>query len=45
MSFWLLCVLVVARGLSLVVESGGSSGAAVPGLLTRVASPVAEHRL
>ena len=42
--FWLHWVFVVARRLSLVAASGGFS-VAVRGLLTVVASLVAEHRL
>ena len=42
---WLHWVLVAAHGFSLVVASGGSSLAAVHGLLTAVASLVAEHGL
>ena len=38
--FWLLWVFVVARGLSLVAESGGYSLVVVCGLLTAVASSV-----
>ena len=45
MSFWLLCIFVIALGLSLVVESRGSSTVAVPGLLFAVASFVVERRL
>ena len=43
--FWLCGVFVAARGLSLVVASGGYSLFAVCGLLIVVASLVAEHRL
>ena len=42
--FWLHWVFIAACGLSLVVESGGYSLAAVHGLLIAVAS-VVEHRL
>ena len=42
--FWLHRVFVAARGLSLVVASGGYS-VAVHGLLIAVASLVAEHGL
>ena len=38
-------VFVAVQGLSLVAGSGGYFAAAVRGLLTGVASPVAEHRL
>ena len=43
--FWLRCVFVAARGLSLVAASGGLLFIAVRGLLTAVASLVAEHGL
>ena len=43
--FWLRWVFVAARGLSLVVVSGGYSVVVVQGLLIVMASPVAEHRL
>ena len=45
MYFWLHWVLVAVFGLSLVVASRGYSLLAVLGLLTAVASLVAEHRL
>ena len=41
---WLQWVFVAAHGFSLVVASGGSSLAAVHGLLIAVASLGAEHR-
>ena len=43
--FWLCWVFITARGLSLVVASGGYSLAAVHGLLTVATSLVAEHGL
>ena len=43
--FWLCWVFITARGLSLVVASGGCSLAAVRGLLTVATSLVAEHGL
>ena len=43
--FWLLWVFVVARGLSLVAESGGYSLVAVHRLLIAVASLVVVHGL
>ena len=43
--FWLCWVFVVARGLSLVVASGGYSFVVVHGLLIVVASLVVEHGL
>ena len=43
--FWLHSVLVAAGGLSLVAVSRGCSLVAAQGLLTAVASLVAEHRL
>ena len=43
--FWLHWVFVAARGLSLVVASGGYSSVAVRGLLIAVASLVEEHGL
>ena len=43
--FWLCWVFVAARGLSLVVVSGGLLFVAVHGLLIAVASLVAEHGL
>ena len=43
--FWLRSVFVAARGLFLVAVSGGSLFVVVHGLLTEVASLVAEHGL
>ena len=43
--YWLHWVFVAARGISIVVESGGCSLAVVCGLLISVASLVEEHRL
>ena len=43
--FWLHWVFVAAHGLSLAVASWGPPLAAVPGPLTVVASPTAEHGL
>ena len=45
MYFWLPWVFVAMFGLSLVVASRGYSLLAILGLLTAVASLVAEHRL
>ena len=42
---WLCWVLIAVLGLSLVAGSGGYSLAVVCGLLTAVASLVADHRL
>ena len=42
---WLHWVLIAVLGLSLVAGSGGYSLAVVCGLLTAVASLVADHRL
>ena len=42
---WLCWVIIAARGLSLVVASGGYSFVVVGGLLITVASLVAEHGL
>ena len=43
--FWLWWVFVAAHGLSLVTVSRGCSSQQVCGLLTMMASVVAEHRL
>ena len=43
--FWLCCVFVSVRGLSLVAASGGHSPSQCAGLFTIAASLVAEHRL
>ena len=45
MYFWLLWVFAVARGLSVVVESGGYSLAVVHGLFIVVISLAVEHWL
>ena len=44
-NFWLRWVFIAARGLSLVVASGGLLFVAVHGLLIVVASLVVEHGL
>ena len=43
--FWLRWVFIVARGLSLVAASGGTSSLQCVGFLIAVASLVVEHRL
>ena len=43
--FWLPWVFIAVQGLSLVAKSGGYSLVVMQGLLSVVASLVAEHRL